>query len=65
MPKDTKPDMCCDWHKMMSRKIMWLGIILFLIGLIRYYGYDWNVVLMSVGIVLFLKGVILKCKKMK
>ena len=65
MPKDTKLDMCCDWHKMMSRKIMWLGIILFLIGLIRYFGYDWNIVLIVVGIVLFLKGIISKFKKMK
>jgi hypothetical protein len=65
MPRDTKPDMCCDWHKMMGRKVMWFGIILFLIGLMSYLGYGWTVILMVVGIILFLKGIIMKFKKMK
>jgi len=65
MPKEQS-NMCCDWKKIMPCKLMWLGLMLFLIGIIRYYGYDWNIVLMVVGIVLFLKGVILKFKfKMK
>lgn len=62
MPKDTKPGMCCDWHKMMGRKVMWLGILLFLIGILMYYRQDWSVILMVVGIVLFLKGIIMKFK---
>jgi len=66
MPGNQKSSACCDWHMMMPRKIMWLGLILFLIGIIRYYGYDWNIVMMTLGIVLFLKGIILKFKfKMK
>jgi hypothetical protein len=65
MPKEQS-NMCCDWQKIMPMKIMCLGLILFLIGIIRYYGYDWNIVLMVVGIVLFLKGIMLKFKfKMK
>ncbi len=57
MPEKSK-ECCC-----MKGKPMVMGIILFLIGILRYLGYDWNMVLMAVGVLLFLKGILLKLKK--
>lgn len=51
------------WMKTAPKRAMFLGIVLFLIGLLRNLGYDWNIVLMAVGVLLFLKGVMLKLKK--
>ncbi|MEM7824969.1 MAG: hypothetical protein QXO27_03270 [Candidatus Aenigmatarchaeota archaeon] len=52
-------------EKMMKHKpykMMFLGIILFVIGLLKYLGYDWNIVLMALGVLFFLKGIALKMK---
>ncbi len=37
-----------------------LGTILFVIGLLRYLGFDWNIVLIVLGIVLMAKGFFFK-----
>ena len=41
------------------------GIVLFLIGILRFYNVDWPVVLMVVGVVLFAKGMIIRSMKEK
>jgi len=49
--------------KILPCRAMFLGVVLFAIGLLRYLGYDWNIVLMVVGVLLFIQGIILKTKK--
>ncbi len=57
MPEKPK-----EYH-WMKGKPMLLGVILFLIGILAYVGYDWTVILMVLGVLLFLKGIWLKLKK--
>lgn len=59
----AEKDICALWMKTAGKRAMFLGILIFLIGILRYYGYDWNIVLMAVGVLLFLKGIILKLKR--
>ncbi|MBI2542562.1 MAG: hypothetical protein HYW24_00020 [Candidatus Aenigmarchaeota archaeon] len=59
----AEKDMYAFWMKTAPKRVMMLGAILFLIGLLRNLGYDWNIVLMAVGALLFLKGLVLKLKK--
>ena len=42
-----------------------LGLLLFATGLLRYFGFDWSVVLMVVGLLLMLKACLLKRKLKK
>jgi hypothetical protein len=42
-----------------------LGMMLFVTGLLRYFGFGWDVVLMVVGLLLMLKACLLKYKKFK
>jgi hypothetical protein len=57
MPEKQKECHC------MKGKPMLLGVLLFLIGFLAYVGYDWKVILMIVGVLLFLKGIWLQLKK--
>lgn len=63
MAKEVKSDVCEKLIKATPCRAMFLGIVLFAIGLLRYLGYDWSIVLMVVGVMLFIKGIILKLKK--
>lgn len=54
-----------DWHRHKGKPLMIVGIVLFLIGVLRFYNIDWPVVLMVVGAVLFVKGMIIKSMKEK
>lgn len=67
MVKRTKSDV---YEKLIQEKIkrmpchiMFFGTILFVIGLLGYLGYDWTIILMILGILVFLKGIIVKLKK--
>jgi uncharacterized membrane protein len=42
-----------------------LGMILFVVGVLRYLGIEWSVVLMILGALLMLKALLLKYKKGK
>lgn len=53
--KDKKEWM--EWH---AKKMMMLGALLFIVGLLRNMGYDWSVVLMIIGALIFVKGLIKK-----
>jgi hypothetical protein len=46
----------------MPHKIVFMGCLMFLIGLLFYLNYDWTVVLMVAGILIFLKGLYIKLK---
>jgi len=43
-----------------GRKLMMLGGLVFLIGLLRYYAVGWPEILIIVGALIFLKGLLLK-----
>jgi len=43
-----------------GRKAMLLGGLVFLVGLLRYYGIGWPEVLIIVGALIFLKGLLIK-----
>jgi hypothetical protein len=51
----------CCMHK--GRLVVSLGGLVFLIGVMRYYQFDWSVVLMVAGILILLKGIYIKMKK--
>jgi uncharacterized membrane protein HdeD (DUF308 family) len=62
---EKKSDMCEKMMKHMPYKAMFIGILLFVIGLLNYLGYGWNIIVMVIGILLFLKGIIKKMKMYK
>ena len=43
-------------------KKMLFGLLLFVLGLVKYLGYGWDVALMVVGALIFVKGLIMKFK---
>lgn len=45
-----------------GKPLMMLGVVLFLIGILRFYNVDWNTVLMVIGALLILKGIWVKAK---
>jgi hypothetical protein len=47
----------------MKGKAMLFGVMLFLIGILAHYGYDWTIILMILGVLFFLKGVWVYFKK--
>lgn len=55
-----KPKECCHG---MKGKPMLFGVLLFLIGILAYYGYNWTVILMVLGVLFFLKGIWMYLKK--
>ncbi|MBI2005136.1 MAG: hypothetical protein HYS80_00015 [Candidatus Aenigmarchaeota archaeon] len=54
-----------DWHSHRGKPLVIAGIVLFLMGILRFYNVDWPVVLMVIGTVLFAKGMIIKSMKEK
>lgn len=44
------------------KKKMFMGFLLFIFGLVFYLGYSWDVALMVVGALVFLKGFMMKRK---
>ena len=51
----------CD-HAHFAKKKMMMGCMLFLFGLVVYLGYTWDIALMLIGALVFLKGLMLKTK---
>lgn len=51
----------CD-HAHYARKKMVMGCMLFLFGLVVYLGYTWDIALMLVGALVFLKGLMIKAR---
>jgi|GEM_PF-5448015 len=49
-------------HYDYSKKKMWIGVLLFLAGLILYMGYDWAMVFMVIGLLMFVKSLLMKAK---
>ena len=45
-----------EWMHWHAKKMMMIGVGLFIAGLLRYMGYDWSVVLMVLGALAFIKG---------
>jgi hypothetical protein len=58
MKKNMKKDMSYHYGK----KKMLLGFGIFLLGLIKYLGYSWEMALMVLGVLVFLKGLLIKMK---
>ena len=48
-----------------GKGLMVLGMILFVTGVLRYFGIEWNVVLMVLGLLLMIKACLFKYKKFK
>lgn len=51
-----RTEICCNWKE---KKIL-MGALIFLIGLLKYMGQDWSVILMIVGVLIVLKGILIK-----
>jgi uncharacterized membrane protein YidH (DUF202 family) len=51
-----------EWHKHKGKFLISLGVLVFVIGLLRYYEFSWPVILMVAGILILLKGLYLKMK---
>jgi len=51
-----------EWYKHKGKFMMSLGVLIFLIGLMRFYQISWDVVLMVAGILILLKGLYAKMK---
>ena len=58
MKKDMKKDM----HYHYAKKKMLMGFGIFLLGLVKYLGYSWEQGLMLIGVLVFLKGILIKMK---
>lgn len=50
------------YHSYHGKKKMFFGFLLFLVGLLMYMGYGWDIILMVVGALVFVKGIILKAR---
>ena len=59
----SKKEMEMGWHAHRGKPLMIAGIVLLLIGILRFYNVDWPVVLMVIGAVLLVKGFIIKSMK--
>lgn len=51
---------CCKFRSMMAMKA---GVLVFLIGALRFYDISWPVTIMVVGALIFLKGLVGKLMK--
>ena len=58
--KDMK--MKKDMHYHYGKKKMLMGFGIFLLGLIKYMGYSWEQALMVLGVLVFIKGILIKTK---
>jgi uncharacterized membrane protein HdeD (DUF308 family) len=63
MAKETACCCCGEFLKAKPWRAVFIGILMFLIGLLIYLGYGWDVILMAVGVLFILKGIVLKMKK--
>ncbi len=45
-----------DWKNMKGKRLMLAGEVLLVIGIMRYFNIDWNIVLIVLGAFLTLKG---------
>lgn len=57
----TQKNIGWDAHK--GKMMMTTGLILLLIGALRFYRVEWPVVLMVIGVVLIIKGAMKKYQK--
>jgi len=62
MPRNErmKSAECCSHY---GKKKLLIGVFLFLLGLVKYMGYDWDMVLMVAGVLVFAKGILMLLKK--
>jgi len=49
-------------EKCHCKKAAMLGILLLVVGVMRYLNFDWAYVFMAVGILMILKSLMCKCK---
>ena len=54
-----------EWHLHRGRGLMTAGLVLLVLGALRYYNVGWPVALMIVGVILLVKGFIIKSMKGK
>ncbi len=62
MPRNVGSADMEKWQKHKGKKAVAMGILVFIIGLLRYLGYDWSMVLMIAGILMVLYGFVMKMK---
>ena len=62
MPRKVESAGKEEWHKHKGKFLISLGVLVFVIGLLRYYEFSWPVILMVAGILILLKGLYLKMK---
>jgi hypothetical protein len=62
MPRKVESAGKEEWHKHKGKFLISLGVLVFVVGLMRYLGFDWPMVLMAAGILILLKGLYLKMK---
>jgi hypothetical protein len=62
MPRKLESADMEKWHKHRGKGLISLGVLVFIIGLLRYYAFDWPVILMIAGILMILKGLYIKMK---
>ena len=48
-----------DWSCCMEKKIL-IGALIFLVGLLKYLELGWPEILMIVGVLIILKGILIK-----
>ena len=52
-----------EWQPHKGKHLMTAGLVLLVIGILRYYQASWPVVLIVLGAVLMVKGAIIKTTK--
>ena len=52
-----------DWQYHYGKKKMLMGAGIFLLGLVKYLGYSWEEGLMLIGVLVVLKGLMIKMGK--
>ena len=62
MPRRNEGARKEEWHMHKGKFLIPLGVLVFLIGLMRFYQISWDVVLMVAGILILLKGLYAKMK---
>jgi uncharacterized membrane protein len=62
MPRKVESAGKEEWHKHKGKFLISLGVLIFVIGLLRYYQFGWPVILMVAGMLILLKGFYLKMK---
>ena len=49
-----------DYPPYMDKRLMIIGLVLLLVGILRFYNMDWPIVLIVIGVVLLVKGFIIR-----